>query len=151
MSLACELPEAEVWAVDLSAEALAVARRNAERLGAQVRFLQSDVLEALAEERHFDFVVSNPPYVGLGEADKVQRVVREHEPRMAVFAGENGLAVIRRLIPQAWALLRSGGWLLMEMGYSQSEAVMALLDGWEEVGVVADLAGIPRVVVARKA
>jgi release factor glutamine methyltransferase len=127
-----------------------VARGNAERLGVSVCFAQSDVLEAIAREANFDFVVSNPPYVGLGEADKVQRVVREHEPQVAVFAGEDGLSVIRRLIPQAHEALRAGGWLLMEIGYSMSEAVMALLEGWDDVHAVPDLAGIPRVVVARK-
>jgi release factor glutamine methyltransferase len=150
ITLARELPQAEVYALDLSAEALAVARKNAERLGASICFSQSDVMGALAREANFDFVVSNPPYVGLGEADKVQQVVRDHEPHMAVFAGEDGLAVIRRLIPQAREALRPGGWLLMEIGYSMSEHVMALLSGWDEVRVVPDLAGIPRVVVARK-
>ena len=150
ISLARELPEAEVWAVDLSPEALAMARRNAERLGARVRFALSDVLAAVERDGCFDFVVSNPPYVGLDEADKVQQVVRDHEPQMAVFAGDDGLAVIRRLIPQAHEALRAGGWLLMEIGYSMSERVMALLADWDEVRAVPDLAGIPRVVVARK-
>jgi release factor glutamine methyltransferase len=150
ISLARELPEAEVWAVDLSPEALAMARCNAERLGAQVQFAQSDVLAAVERSGSFDFVVSNPPYVGLNEADKVQQVVRDHEPQMAVFAGDDGLAVIRRLIPQAHEALRAGGWLLMEIGYSMSERVMALLADWDEVHTVPDLAGIPRVVVARK-
>jgi release factor glutamine methyltransferase len=69
---------------------------------------------------------------------------------MALFAGDDGLDVIRRLIPQAFQALRPGGWLLMEIGYTQSEAVMALLADWREVHAVADLAGIPRVVVSRK-
>lgn len=150
ITLARELPLAEVYAVDLSAEALAVARKNAERLKVSVCFAQSNVLEAITREANFDFVVSNPPYVGLNEADKVQEVVKHYEPQMAVFAGDEGLDVIRRLIPQAFEALRDGGWLLMEIGYSMSEAVMALLKDWQDVHSVPDLAGIPRVIVARK-
>jgi release factor glutamine methyltransferase len=150
VSLARELPEAEVHAVDLSAAALEVARLNACRLGTRVRFAESDVLADVVRDASFDFVVSNPPYVGLGERDKVQEVVRHYEPQIAVFAGDDGLDVIRRLIPQAFEALRAGGWLLMEIGYSQSEAVMALLAAWHNVHAVPDLAGIPRVIVARK-
>jgi len=150
VSLAVELPQAEVAAVDLSPEALDVARQNAERLGARVQFTVSDVLAAVPEEPVFDFVVSNPPYVGLDEADKVQQVVLQNEPHLALFAGAEGLAVIRRLIPQAWARLRPGGWLLMEIGWSQSEMVKALLVGWHNIHVINDLAGVPRIVAARK-
>ena len=150
VSLAHELPQAEVAAVDLSPEALDVARQNAERLGARVQFTVSDVLESIPEEPVFDFVVSNPPYVGLDEADKVQQVVLQNEPHLALFAGAEGLAVIRRLIPQAWARLRPGGWLLMEIGWSQSEMVKALLVGWHNIHVINDLAGVPRIVAARK-
>lgn len=150
VSLSHELPGAEVAAVDLSPEALDVARQNAERLGAKVQFTVSDVLEAVPEEPTFDFVVSNPPYVGLDEADKVQQVVLQNEPHMALFAGAEGLAVIRRLIPQSHARLKPGGWLLMEIGWSQSEAVKALLVGWHNIHVINDLAGVPRIVAARK-
>ncbi len=150
VALACELPGAEVAAVDLSPEALDVARQNAQRLGARVQFTVSDVLEAVPEEPTFDFVVSNPPYVGLDEADKVQQVVLQNEPHLALFAGAEGLAVIRRLIPQSHARLKPGGWLLMEIGWSQSEAVKALLVGWHNIHVINDLAGVPRIVAARK-
>lgn len=150
VTLACEIPQAEVHAVDLSPEAIDVARRNAERLGARVHFAVSDVLAAVTRDASFDFVVSNPPYVGLNEADKVQEVVKDYEPQMALFAGDDGLNVIRRLIPQAHEALRSGGWLLMEIGYTQAQAVMALLGAWHNVHSVPDLAGIPRVIVGRK-
>ena len=108
------------------AEALEIARANAARLqlDGRVEFLQSNVLEALAGVQDFDFVVSNPPYVGLDEADKVQRSVFEFEPRMAVFSGENGLDVIRPLIAQAHAALKPGGWLAMEIGYSMRDMVL---------------------------
>jgi len=150
VSLARELPQAEVEAVDLSPEALDVARQNAIRLGARVQFMVSDVLESIPEEPVFDFVVSNPPYVGLDEADKVQQVVLQNEPHLALFAGAEGLAVIRRLIPQALARLKPGGWLLMEIGWSQSEAVKALLIGWHNIHAINDLAGVPRIIVSRK-
>jgi release factor glutamine methyltransferase len=150
ITLARELPQAEVHAVDLSPAALEVARANALRLHACVNFAQSDVLASIPLDASFDFVVSNPPYVGLNESDKVQEVVKNYEPHMAVFAGDEGLDVIRRLIPQASAALRPGGWLLMEIGYSMSAAVMALLTAWHNVHTVPDLAGIPRVIVARK-
>jgi release factor glutamine methyltransferase len=155
ITLARELPQAEVHAVDLSTDALQVARLNAERLvtenlNARVHFAQSDVLASIVRDASFDFVVSNPPYVGLNEDDKVQEVVKHYEPPMAVFAGDDGLDVIRRLIPQSWEALRPGGWLLIEIGYTQSQAVRALLGGWHNVHTIADLAGIPRVIAARK-
>ena len=151
IALAKEFPGAEIHAVDVSAEALEVARANAARLQFDaIQFRQSDVLEAVERDGTYDFVVSNPPYVGLSEADKVQDVVKKFEPKQAVFAGDDGLDVIRRLIPQSRECLRPGGWLLMEIGFSMSRAVGELLTGWEEVRTVPDLAGIPRVVAARK-
>lgn len=151
IALAKEFCGAEIHAVDVSAEALEIAQANAARLGFdRISFRQSDVLEAVARDGSYDFVVSNPPYVGLSEADKVQDVVKKFEPKEAVFAGEDGLDVIRRLIPQARDCLREGGWLLMEIGFSMSRAVCELLDGWDDVHVVPDLAGIPRIVVARR-
>jgi release factor glutamine methyltransferase len=152
LALAKELPNANVFATDVSAEALEVARANAARLqlGSRIRFEQSNVLDSIARDGTFDFVVSNPPYVALSEADKVQDVVKKFEPKQAVFAGEHGLDVIRRLIPQAYEALRPGGYLVMEIGYSMSEAVMAIMGGFDEVHAVPDLAGIPRVVVGRK-
>lgn len=151
IALAKEFPGAEIHAVDVSAEALEVARANAARLQFDgVRFRQSDVLEAVERDATYDFVVSNPPYVGLSEADKVQDVVKKFEPKQAVFAGDDGLDVIRRLIPQARECLRPGGWLLIEIGFSMSRAVCELLEGWDELRVVPDLAGIPRVVAARR-
>lgn len=154
LALAHELKTAEVYAVDLSTEALEIARANAARLqlDGRVQFFQSDVLEALADRQDFDFVISNPPYVGYDEADKVQRSVFEHEPRMAVFAGEHGLDVFRPLIGQTQAVLKAGGWLAMEIGYSMRDAVLELLNPtvWEEPMVVPDLQDIPRVIAAQK-
>jgi release factor glutamine methyltransferase len=154
LALASELKNAEVNAVDLSAEALETARANAARLqlDGRVKFLRSNVLEALAGIHDFDFVVSNPPYVGKNEADKVQRSVFEFEPRMAVFSGESGLDIIRPLIEQAHAALKSGGWLAVEIGYSMRDMVLDLLTPtmWDDIRVVPDLRGIPRVIATRK-
>ena len=154
LALANELKTAEVYAVDLSADALEIARANAARLQLddRVKFLQSNVLEALADVHDFDFVVSNPPYVGKNEADKVQRSVFEFEPRIAVFSGESGLDVIRPLIEQGHAALKPGGWLAMEIGYSMRDMVLELLypTMWDNIRVVPDLQGISRVIAARK-
>ncbi len=151
IAIAKEFPRAGVFAVDISAAALEVARANAARLEADVTFSQSDVLESVTRDASYDFVLSNPPYVGLNEADKVQDVVKKFEPYDAVFAGDEGLDVIRRLIPQAKEALKPGGWLLMEIGFSMEQAVIALLGGWDEVHSIPDLAGIPRIIAARKA
>jgi release factor glutamine methyltransferase len=151
LALATELPTAEIHACDISDEALEIARINAARLrlGHRVLFRHSDLLCLYAEEQ-FDLVVSNPPYVGESEADKVQKQVREFEPKLAVFCGEEGIDIYKRLIPQAHALVKPGGWLVMEIGFSTEEKVRALLSGWTELQTATDLQGIPRVVAARK-
>jgi len=152
LALATELPAAEIYGVDLSREALEVARANAARLQLDDRvcFLISDVLEGVPRDGSFDFVLSNPPYVGFDEADKVQDVVKKFEPKMAVFAGEHGLDIICRLISQASEALRPGGYLVFEIGFSMAAMVTERLAGWNEVRTVSDLAGIPRVMVARR-
>lgn len=151
LALAKELPEAIVTAVDLSPAALAVARSNASALGfaERVRFLESDLLEAIDGEK-FDAVVSNPPYVPEGDRAGLAAQVREFEPGMALFGGNSGLDVYRRLIPQAYESLEVGGLLAMEIGFGQREAVAGLLDGWREIEFVDDLQGIARVVMAIK-
>ncbi len=151
LSLAKELPAAEIQAVDVSPAALEIARANAVRLQLErVKFFESDLLGAFPAEEQFDFVVSNPPYVGEFEADRVQREVRKFEPKVAVFAGKEGLDVIRRLIPEACERLKPGGWLVMEIGYSIGDQVSALLRDWQKVEIVPDLQGIPRVAIGRK-
>jgi release factor glutamine methyltransferase len=151
LALASELQQAEVHATDISPEALEIAAVNAARfaMDSRIRFRKSDLLAAYPKDI-FDFVVSNPPYIGELEADKVQRQVREYEPRIAVFSGERGLDVYARLIPQAQAALKSGGWFVTEIGFSAEDSVKDLLVGWEDVRVTPDLQGIPRVVAARR-
>ena len=150
LALASELTQAEIHACDLSDEALEMARANAARLGLENRiaFRKSDLLSAYAGET-FDFVVSNPPYVGESEADKVQRQVREFEPKVAVFSGQEGMDIYRRLIPQAKVALKPGGWFAAEIGFSAESKVRELMAGWDEVQVTPDLQGIPRVIAAR--
>lgn len=151
LALARELPTAEIVAVDISPEALEIARANAVRLelDRRVEFQQRDLLQGFPPAS-FDFVVSNPPYVAEAEPDKVQREVREFEPRVAVFAGESGMEAYRLLMPQAHIVLRPGGWLVVEIGFSIEAAVRDLLRDWDEVQVAADLQGIPRVIAAKK-
>jgi release factor glutamine methyltransferase len=150
LALAKEFPQAEIHATDISSAALEIARANAARLQfeSRVHFHQTDLLKGL-ERGKFDFVVSNPPYVGESEADQVQLEVRKHEPRNAVFAGETGLEVIERLIPQARRSLKPGGWLVMEISGTIADRVRELLAGWDEVQIMKDLQGILRVVSAR--
>ncbi len=150
VALAKELPDAEIHATDISAAALEIARANAARhqFEPRIRFHKTDLLEGL--EGKFDFVVSNPPYVRESEEDTVQLEVRKFEPRKAVFAGPGGTEVITRLIPQAHARLRTGGWLIMEISGTIAHSVRSLLDGWDEVQIKPDLQGIPRVAVARR-
>jgi release factor glutamine methyltransferase len=151
LALAKELPQAEMHATDTSAAALEIARANAarHRLENRVQFHGTDLLRGL-EDLTFDFVVSNPPYVGESEEDQVQLEVRKFEPRAAVFAGPTGLEVIEHLIPQAGRALKPGGWLVMEISGRIADRVRGLLWGWGEVGTTNDLQGIPRVAAARR-
>jgi release factor glutamine methyltransferase len=152
LALANELRSAEIHATDISAEALEVARANAARhnFSPRITFHQQDLLAGLPPAE-FDFVVSNPPYVGESEEESVQLEVRKFEPRNAVFAGPTGLEVIERLIPQARQTLRPGGWLVFEISGTIADRVRSLLSSWDEVAIKNDLQGIARVAIARKA
>ena len=152
LALAKELRQAEIHATDISADALEIARANAARhqLESRVHFHQGDLLQGLGQDR-FDFVVSNPPYVGESEEDQVQLEVRKYEPRYAVFAGPTGLEVIQRLIPQAHGTLKPTGWLVIEISGTIVAGVRELLKGWSEVHITNDLQQIPRVASAQKA
>jgi release factor glutamine methyltransferase len=157
LALASEFPGAILFGADISPAALVVASRNAARLNMpeRVKFLESDLLNRLLDPGFagtFDFVLSNPPYVGKHEIDKVQREVRDFEPRLA-WGGdlERGEEIYARLFPQALQALKPGGHVVVEIGYNMRDRVVELLGKeWEEVVVTPDLAGIPRVVSARK-
>jgi len=150
LALAKELPQAELHATDISSDALEVARLNAARhqLEKRIHFHQTDLLQGL--DPAFDFVVSNPPYVGESEADQVQLEVRKFEPRNAVFAGPTGLEVIERLVPQAQGALKPGGWLVLEISGTIADRVKRLLAEWNHLQITNDLQGIPRVASAKK-
>jgi release factor glutamine methyltransferase len=149
LALAKELPSAEIHATDISPSALEIARANAARNQLdRIHFHKADLLEGLPGA--FDFVVSNPPYVGESEEDTVQLEVRKFEPRNAVFAGLNGTGVISRLIPQARVALRPGGWIVMEISGTIADEVRELLRGWQNVQIKPDLQSIPRVAMAQK-
>jgi release factor glutamine methyltransferase len=156
ITLALELPDATVAAIDISAEALAVAQQNARALGAEdrIRFALSNLFsaftDALPDDVRFDCIVSNPPYVATGELLEAQ--VRDYEPATALYAGADGLAIYRRLIPAALAHLEPGGHLLLEIGHGQRDALHDLLAqaGFEEIRLLDDLQGIPRVAIAQR-
>ncbi|GAA3753456.1 peptide chain release factor N(5)-glutamine methyltransferase [Terriglobus aquaticus] len=152
VTLALELPGSQVTALDISREALLVAQRNAERLGAagRIRFLESDLFANLRDDACFDVIVSNPPYIPLPDAPTLHAEVREFEPSLALFAGHDGMDVYRRLIPEAHARLCPGGLLLMETGGEVTWILEALRKGFHAVQVRPDLQGIARVVSARR-
>ena len=148
-------PRARVIAIDVSPRALAVARENAQRLGVAepIEFLQSDLFAAIPDERRFDFVASNPPYVTSEEFSALPPEVRSHEPQVALVAGASGTSLIERLVPQAADRLRRGGSLLLEISPMLQQRVESLVDGdgrFELGPTVKDLAGLPRVVQARR-
>jgi release factor glutamine methyltransferase len=190
IALAKELPEANLYALDISHAALAVAQRNAARLGFsnRITFLESNLLENLSvvgaqhatplpgkesatqraqksrtsddgspvTSHHsplFDLIVSNPPYIGRHEAATLAREVRDHEPAIALFGGEEGYELYADLITQSASNLKPGGILVLELGHDSRPAVQPLFDSpaWTNVGVSNDLATIPRVIAAEKA
>ena len=135
-----------VFGVDISPEALAIARRNAAGL---VGFVLGDLCSAFGDES-FDVVVSNPPYVPEGDRAGLAVEVREWEPAGALFAGVEGLDIYRRLIPEARRVLKPGGVLAFEFGFGQAAAIGVLMAGWDGVEIFEDLAGIPRVAMGRR-
>jgi len=158
ISLARELPRAEIIATDISTAALDYAQRNAARHGVsnRIQFLGADLLEAAMEapgraETRFDLIVSNPPYVGRNDAGSLPREVREHEPAEALFAGDDGLEIYPALIDEAARKLAPSGILVLELGYNGAQYVGSLLSAsqWTDLRVTRDLAGIERVVSAR--
>jgi release factor glutamine methyltransferase len=174
VALAKELPAAKLYALDISPAALAVAQRNATRLGFSnhITFVESDLLAAIsvsgAQQRSgsyddrapvtspqsplFDLIASNPPYIARREAETLAREVRDHEPPIALFGGEEGYEFYAGLIAQSAAHLKPGGIVVLELGHDSLPAVRPLLDTpqWTNVGLANDLAGIPRVMAAER-
>jgi release factor glutamine methyltransferase len=152
VTLALECPAARVIATEVSEAALAVARDNARRLGAErIEFKHGSLFSGVAAP--VDLVVSNPPYVAYAERASLPVDVVGYEPAGALFGGEDGLDVIRALVPAAGAALRPGGWLILELGLGQADAVERLIQATDALAVVrlrSDLQHILRVVVARR-
>ena len=147
VALAKHLPQAEVFGVEQSAEALAVARENASRLGVRVTLCAGSLFEPFSDAR-FDLIVSNPPYIPTAELATLQPEVRDHEPHGALDGGVDGLDYYRRIVAAAPSHLSAGGWLLVEVGHDQAQDVLAM---FASAGITAtftarDPAGIERVV-----
>ncbi len=156
VTLLHKLPRARAMALDISTAALAVAERNANRHGVRDRLslVTSNCFAGLgpASGPAFDLIVSNPPYVAEGAIDGLQREVRDFEPRAALIAGEDGLSVIRRLLIESRDYLKSGGFLIFEIGFDQHDAVKQFSDqnSWKLLEIYDDLQGIPRTVALAK-
>ncbi len=156
ISLAHQCPGIEVVAVDVSPDALEVARRNAKAHGVEgrVQFLHGDLIAPVPAEALFDLIVSNPPYISPSEIATLAPDVKDHEPRVALDGGPDGLAFYRRLAAEAGKFLKPGGALLLEIGYTQNNAVRAILSArpeWKLGESVRDLGGRWRVVAAQRA
>jgi release factor glutamine methyltransferase len=153
VTLLCELDHARAVALDKSPAALEVAKFNAQQLGVADRatFLVSDCFDSL-DQREFDLIVSNPPYVSATVLGGLQREVRDHEPLIALSPGPDGLSIIRRLIQESPQFLKQNGHLIMEIGFDQGESVQNLVDTnvWELLEVRPDLQCIPRIVLLQK-
>jgi release factor glutamine methyltransferase len=154
ISIAREVPVSAGWAVDISGEALEVARENATRHGVARRILmiRSNLFECFSPAPLFDFIFCNPPYVALRDCDSLPPEVRDYEPHLALFGGESGLDFYCALIPEAPSRIVSGGYLLLELGAGQAEPVRRLIEneGLLVETILNDLQGIPRCLIAQK-
>ena len=152
ISILNAIPDANAIALDISARAIALARRNAQRHGVidRIRFIESDVFSAVGDEQ-FSIIVSNPPYIPLTELSGLQPEVHDHEPHNALTDGSDGLSIIRRLVTESPRFLSKGGRLLLEIGFGQSAAVAEMFDSgrWDSTEIFGDLQGIPRLISAR--
>jgi release factor glutamine methyltransferase len=153
VSVLYNLPTAWGRAIDISADALTIARKNAERFGvaARMEFLHGDLLEPVAGEC-FDIVVSNPPYIPTKDVTVLATEV-QREPLQALDGGKDGLNFYRKIIEQSTGVLKGGGWLLFEVGINQAQDVAALIrvtSLFESIEIIKDLAGIDRVVAGRR-
>lgn len=152
ISLAIRYPNAAVTATDVSSAALAVARRNVEKHGVAVELLLGSLFEPL-DNRIFDLIVSNPPYIPTKDIAGLEPEVRDYDPSGALDGGADGLDIYRALIPDAHSHLNMGGWLLLEVGIGQAADVTRLFSdngGYNEPFTALDLGGIERVVAAQR-
>jgi release factor glutamine methyltransferase len=155
LAIAAEWPDARLTATDVSEAALEVARVNAEihGLDTRVRFLQGDWFDGVPADERFEVVVANPPYVATTERDRLPGDVRDHEPALALFAGASGLEALRIIVDEAPRHLATSGLLALELAEARAHEVAAWLEGsrdWERVALRDDLAGRPRILLARR-
>jgi release factor glutamine methyltransferase len=163
VALAHELPHAKIIATDISVPALAVARHNATRhqVADRIEFVEADLFKRASRESPittreshlFDLIVSNPPYIAHTDAASLPAEVRDHEPHSALFGGPRGVEIYSRLIQQSGALLKPGGFLVLELGYDSATAVRKMFHMehcWANISITDDLAGIPRVIAAER-
>ena len=158
VSVAKEIEGCRVYATDISEKALSVAKENAERNGVEnkITFLQGSFFEPLKNlglEEKIDIILSNPPYVSKRDMEKIQPEIKEYEPQIALYGGEDGLDSYRKIIPEAFAYLKKGGCLILEIGYGQAEAINELFaqyPAYGEIEIIKDLSGIERVVKGSK-
>lgn len=150
VSLAAYLPGAEIYAVDLSPAALSIARENAQRHNLTVHFREGDLLSPFDNEEKLDMITANLPYITMAEIEELEIGVKDWEPRIALVATGDGLDIYRRLVPQAYQLLKPGGFMLWEVDPRQAESARAMLQGFSEIEVIKDGTGRDRVVKARR-
>lgn len=154
IALAVKCPAAEVCAVDISAEALAIAAQNAARHGVneRVRFIQSDGFTTLPPAIRFHLLIANPPYIPTAEIDRLEPEVREHDPRLALDAGPDGLDFFRKLASEAAAWLKPDGRIMLEFGDGQADALRQLFETekWIVERIMDDYTHRPRILIARK-
>ncbi len=153
LALASEIPLARLTATDISAAALATARKNADtlKLNSQIIFLQGDLFEPVDD--FFDIIVSNPPYIGEDEYEKLPVGVKNYEPPEALQAGADGLDFYRKIVAEAPGHLNNNGWLLLEIGSTQDAPVIDIFNAsgqYSDISVRKDYAGLPRVIKARR-
>ncbi|MGR6837364.1 peptide chain release factor N(5)-glutamine methyltransferase [Syntrophomonas erecta] len=150
VSVAWYKPDARVYATDISNQALAVARRNADRHGVKIEFAEGYLMDPWPNHVMADMIIANLPYIGSDEYNNLAPGVKEFEPRQALLVPGDGLDLYRQLIPQVRQILKGGGHLLFEIGFNQGPAAAALMEGFDEVETVKDLAGHDRVIKGRK-
>lgn len=156
ISLACNIPKAKVTCSDISEGALKIAKENAYRNNCKIKFVQSSMFDSKAFEgtfgkKKFDLIISNPPYIESREIDVLEPEVRDHEPRIALDGGEDGLDFYRMIADGAWEHLKKNGCLMLEIGYNQKDAVKEILrqtEKYDKIIGLTDLTGKDRIVVA---
>lgn len=156
VSLAHYLKKAEIYAVDISPQALVIAQENASLNKVDINFRESSLLDTfLAQQAEgdaisFDMIVANLPYVSESDREALEPQVRDYEPHQALFAGEDGLDLYRQLIPQAYSLLRDGAMLLFEIDPRQAAVVPSIMQGFTDIQIIKDWTGRERIVQARR-